>query len=623
MNTKEYLETFRKITGYNDYRIAKEFNINQSNLSKYSRGVASLSEAHAFLFANILNINPAQIIADTKLEHAQRIKSKEKILFWQSQVDKYTKALYGQINIAVGQINPVLADLDYNAYLIVNWAKKAQQSGADLIVFPELAAIGYPPEDLLLRDNFIAQIIEQTEFICRYTPKNIYLLIGTVSVGENKLYNSALLIYNQNIIGRYHKRCLPNYGIFDEKRYFHPGSEPFVFDIKNQKIGVIICEDAWLDKPVKQTIEAGANMIISLNASPFQIGKYQERLKIISQKSLSYQTPFLYTNLTGGQDEVVFDGGSFFVNTQGELESKCAFFEQTLSYIKDKKIIDNNPLEEKLIYDSLVTATKDYIKKNNFSGVILGLSGGIDSALTLAIASDAIGSKNVEAILMPSQYNADISLLDAQTQANKMGIIYTKIAIDSLISAFTKSLSSRFLNTQKDITEENIQARIRGTLLMAISNKSSKMLLTTGNKSEMSIGYATLYGDTNGGFAPLKDIYKTMIYRLAYYRNTLSQIIPIRVIERAPSAELSPHQVDSDTLPDYQILDAILQLFIEKRCAVKEIIDLGYDASIVEKTCAMVLQSEYKRRQLAPGPKISTNAFGKERRYPITSKFSP
>ncbi len=623
MNTQEYLEMLRKITGYNDYRIAKELNINQSNLSKYSRGIASLSEAHAFLFANILNIDPAQIVADTKLEHAQKINNKEKMLFWQSQVDKYTKLPHAQINIAIGQINPVLADLDHNAYLIINWTKKAQQSGADLIVFPELAAIGYPPEDLLLRDNFIVQITEQTEFICRYLPKNIYLLMGTVSIKENKCYNSALLIYNQKIIGCYHKKCLPNYSIFDEKRYFYPGREPFIFDIKNQKIGVIICEDAWSEAPIKQTIEAGAKMIISLNASPFQIGKYQERLKIISQKSRFYQTPFLYVNLTGGQDEVVFDGGSFFVNAQGELESKCAFFEQTLSYTKHKKIINDNPLEEKLIYDSLVTATRDYIKKNNFSSVILGLSGGIDSALTLAIASDAIGYKNVEAILMPSQYNADISLLDAQTQANKMSVVYTKIAIDPLISIFTESLSSRFLGTQKGITEENTQARIRGTLLMAISNKTSKMLLATGNKSEMSVGYATLYGDTNGGFAPLKDVYKTMIYRLAHYRNTLNHIIPTRVIERAPSAELSPYQADSDTLPDYQTLDAILQLFIEKRHSVKEIVNFGYDTSIVKKICTMVLKSEYKRRQLAPGPKISSNAFGKERRYPITSKFSP
>ncbi len=618
MNTKEYLQLLREKTGFNDYKISKELNINQSNLSKYTRGTATLSESHAFLFASVLNISPAQIIANTKLEKAKLSNNADKIKLWQEYADKYTQPISKELNIDIAQINPILADLDANAYKIIEMTKTAKNNKADIVVFPELSAIGYPPEDLLLRNNFIVQVSEQTKFIVSNLAKDIYVIFGTITSNDDKLYNSAIVTYNNAIVGVYHKRYLPNYGVFDEKRYFSVGDKELILQIKNNNIAVVICEDIWVDEIIAKNQQAKADTIITINASPFQANKYQKRLDYIINKALKYNINIVYANCVGGQDEVVFDGGSFIVNKKGQIIANYELFKET---INTNNNINNNYLEEELVYKSLVLATRDYIIKNNFKTAILGLSGGIDSALILAIVVDAIGANNTQVLIMPSPYTSDTSLIDAQTQANTMGVSYSNIPIQGIMTSFDDSLMPLFAGKNKDVTEENIQARIRGSLLMALANKNSHILITTGNKSEYATGYATLYGDMNGGFAPLKDVYKLMVYRLAKYRNSISDIIPPRVITKEPSAELKDNQKDTDSLPDYKTLDTILYLFIERKLSSEDIINLGYDKNIVKKIINMVLKNEYKRRQSAPGPKISKNAFGKERRYPITSKF--
>ena len=623
MNTQEYLQLLREKTGFNDYKIAKEFNINQSNLSKYSRGTATLSETHAFLFASVLNINPAQIIANTRLEKAINNNNQQQIQLWKGYVVKYQASSLVDICIALGQINPILGDLKANTDKIIAYTNKAKTMGATMVIFPELVVTGYPPEDLLLRSNFIEQTIDTTNNIIKNMPDDIYIVFGSIDQVDQSIYNTAFVGFNQSIIGIYHKQILPNYGVFDEKRYFATGTTPLVIDINEQKVGIVICEDIWCDSIIKQNISAGAQTIISLNSSPFHKDKQQQRQLYLMQKSKQYKTPMVYVNCVGGQDELVFDGGSFMTDALGNISHEAEVFVENISLNKDKKILKNNNLCQKVIYDSLVLGTKDYIKKNGFHGAVLGLSGGIDSALTLAIAVDAIGASNVQVMMMPSPYTANISLLDAQSQANTMGVIYENITITPIMDIFTQALKPLFSGLATDTTEENIQARIRGTLLMALSNKTGNILLTTGNKSEYAVGYSTLYGDMNGGFAPLKDVYKSMVYTLANYRNSISPVIPERVLTRPPSAELSLNQLDQDTLPAYEILDDILELFIEKRYSVEQIIASGHQPDVVNKIVAMVLKNEHKRRQSAPGIKISENAFGKERRYPITSKFVP
>ncbi len=621
MNTQEYLALLRKKTGYNDYKIAQEFDINQSNLSKYSRGVATLSETHAFLFAQILELDPAQIIADTKLEHAISKQNTTKIKFWQNYVNLYAKPIKKTPKIAIAQINPTLADLENNANLIINSANEAKIKGANLIIFPELATSGYLPEDLLLRSKFIKQIIDINNFIIKSLPKDMWIIFGSINVINDKRYNAAFVIYQQSIKTIYHKQKLPNYGVFDEKRYFSTGKEVDIIQIEQYKIALTICEDIWSEDIIAKSVELSADMIISINASPFSVQKHQKRLEQIKFLAKKYHCQLVYVNCIGGQDELVFDGGSFVVDELANIKCQLPFFKPCLSLIDYKKYTTINYLEQKLTYDALVLATKDYVIKNGFNKVVLGLSGGIDSALTLAIAVDALGADNVEALLMPSAWTADISLLDAQKQANTMNVIYNNIPINTIVESFEHSLASLFAGLKRDITEENIQARIRGSLLMAISNKTGAMPLATGNKSEYAVGYTTLYGDMNGGFAPLKDVYKTQVYALAKYRNNASKVIPQRTITRAPTAELSPNQTDQDTLPDYATLDAILARLLENRLSSAEIINQGFVAETVHKVAKMVLKSEYKRRQSPPGVKISANAFGRERRYPITSKF--
>ena len=622
LKTKDYLAKVRKKTGLSDYKIAQKYDINQSNLSKYKSGRTALSETHAWQFASILGVNPAEVVANTKLEHAKLTGNKLKAIFWQEQLENLSNGSE-PIKIKLAQINPIVGDLNNNAQTIINLALEADESGAHLVVFPELALIGYPPEDLLLREGFIDQIESTIEHIRTQLPEDISILFGAPERVKGRLYNSAYLI-QQGRVRTYHKQYLPNYGVFDEKRYFEPGTDSFVFECQQTKIGVVICEDAWETTPISAVVAHGAQTIISLNASPFQLGKHQQRIKTMRQRVLENNVSLIYINAVGGQDELVFDGGSFAMDASGKITHQLPFF-QTLTQPLDQPFMQNidEPIE-KTIYDALVLSTKDYIEKNGvFNGALIGLSGGIDSALTLTIAVDALGAEHVQAIMMPYEYTSSMSLEDAKAQASSMKVDYHEINIHSMVDSFNAQLSPLFAGTDTDTTEENLQARIRGTLLMAVSNKSGKIVLTTGNKSEMAVGYATLYGDMSGGFAPLKDIAKTMVYRLANYRNSIDYVIPGRVIDREPSAELAPNQIDQDSLPPYEELDAILELFVEHKQSIQHITQQGFNQDTVKRISRMVLNNEYKRRQSAPGPKVSQNAFGKERRYPMTSKFQP
>ncbi|MDA8755962.1 NAD+ synthase, partial [Candidatus Pseudothioglobus singularis] len=604
------------------YKIAKEYDINQSNLSKYSSGKAALSETHAWLIANILDIDPAEVVANTKFEHAINTGNNSKAEFWQEQLNKIFSES-SPIRIQIAQFNPIVGDIQLNAQKMLDLSIEANNAGAHLIIFPELALTGYPPEDLLFRDGFINQVKDEITNFCNLAPSGISILFGAPNKTDDFLFNSAYLIQNNRIINIYNKQELPNYGVFDEKRYFSSGDDSFVFECQNTKIGVLICEDQWVEGPISNLCQSKIDIVVSLNASPFQLNKQSERINICKNYALKFDITFIYVNMVGGQDEVVFDGNSFIVNNQGDVSLQLpAFKELSVSHI-DTTFTPSLVSNESLIYSAIVLATKDYIQKNIFGGALIGLSGGIDSALTLAIAVDAIGAENVHAIMMPYQFTSDMSLTDSELQAKTQGVEFSSIDIHSMVDSFNLSLSDQFINTSRDTTEENIQSRVRGTLLMALSNKSHKLVLATGNKSEMAVGYATLYGDMCGGFAPLKDISKTMVYQLAKYRNTLSDVIPERVITRAPSAELAPDQVDQDSLPSYDILDDILMRFVEQKQSVNEIIENGHNSKDVKKITSLILRNEYKRRQSAPGPKISSNAFGKERRYPMTSKFKP
>mgnify|MGYP006416915625 FL=1 len=612
----------RDKTGYSDYKIAKEYDINQSNLSKYSSGKAALSETHAWLIANILDIDPAEVVANTKFEHAINTGNNSKAKFWQEQLNKIFSES-SPIRIQIAQFNPIVGDIKLNAQKMLDLSIEANNAGAHLIIFPELALTGYPPEDLLFRDGFINQVKDEITNFCNLAPSDISILFGAPNKTDDFLFNSAYLIQNNRIINIYNKQELPNYGVFDEKRYFSSGVDSFVFECQNTKIGVLICEDQWVEGPISNLCQSNIDIVVSLNASPFQLNKQSERINICKNYALKFDITFIYVNMVGGQDEVVFDGNSFIVNNQGDVSLQLpAFKELSVSHI-DTTFTPSLASNESLIYSAIVLATKDYIQKNTFGGALIGLSGGIDSALTLAIAVDAIGAENVHAIMMPYQFTSDMSLTDSELQAEAQGVEFSSIDIHSMVDSFNLSLSDQFRNTSRDTTEENIQSRVRGTLLMALSNKSHKLVLATGNKSEMAVGYATLYGDMCGGFAPLKDISKTMVYQLAKYRNTLSDVIPERVITRPPSAELAPDQVDQDSLPSYDILDDILMRFVEQKQSVNEIIENGHNSEDVIKITSLILRNEYKRRQSAPGPKISSNAFGKERRYPMTSKFKP
>lgn len=535
------------------------------------------------------------------------------------------------LKIVLAQQNYLVGDIEGNARKIIEAIHAAhQQYRADLIVFPELAITGYPPEDLLFRPVLYERINHVLPSIQAAT-KGIDVILGYPAKNSEGCYNHAAFISKGEIVKHYFKQILPNYNVFDEMRYFKRGDTTCIVEIKKIPIAITICEDLWYPEPIKKAVKAGAKMVVSLNASPFDVHKAAVREKIIGSRARENNVPILYVNYVGGQDELVFDGGSMALNAQGEICVQADFFKEELLPVAinfDKKITQVLPGKipkslsvEECIYRSLVLGVRDYIEKNHFPRAVIGLSGGIDSALTLAIAVDAIGKNRVEAVMMPSRYTSGMSLQDAKAQAQAMGVQYSVISIEPIYQAFLESLKDEFANYSPDVTEENLQARCRGTLLMAISNKKQAIVLATGNKSELAVGYATLYGDMAGGFCPLKDIFKTMVYRLAHYRNQISSIIPARVIERAPSAELAENQTDQDLLPPYSILDEILERYVERDQGIYEIVKSGFDEETVRKVAIMVNLNEYKRRQGAPGVKITERAFGKDRRYPITSGY--
>lgn len=531
------------------------------------------------------------------------------------------------MQLTIAQLNPLAGDIAHNADNIITAIETAKQQYSKLIIFPELALCGYPPEDLLLRDDFYLAVDKAMRAILQHT-KNIYVVFGYPRKTADALYNSAVVMHQQKIIATYDKQCLPNYGVFDEKRYFTAGDKTGVIDIDGTKFGILICEDLWQSQPIAHAKTAGAEVILSLNASPFHLNKMAQRLAIMQQRQAETGLAIVYVNLVGGQDELIFAGRSFALNKQGDYAALAdAFKEEILTITLDAEHnIVTQPLpkvtsSDAIVYDALVLAVKDYVTKNGFKGALLGLSGGIDSALTLAIAVDALGADNVQAVMMPSCYTADMSLHDAEQEAKNLQVHYSVIPIEKPVTIFNNLLKDEFEGLAADATEENIQARCRGVLLMAISNKSGKIVLTTGNKSEMAVGYATLYGDMAGGFAVLKDVPKMLVYQLARYRNSISPVIPERVIHRPPSAELAPDQLDENSLPPYSVLDAILEHYVEQDHSVADIVDAGFEAETVKHVVLMVQRNEYKRRQSAPGPRVTSRAYGRDRRYPITSGF--
>ncbi len=531
------------------------------------------------------------------------------------------------LKIALAQINFQVGNIAANVESIINTARAARDDlGADMVVLPEQIVTGYPAEDLLLRKDFIEAANNAIHQIAD-SVDGIALVVGFPEWADGKLYNSAIVLHQGVSLACYRKQALPNYGVFDERRYFTPGTQPCVFEFNGTFIGLTICEDVWQEGIIAANKAAGADILLTLNASPFNLGKMQQREAIVCSQVKAAQIPLVYVNQVGGQDELIFDGASFVADADGKIVYRAEEFQEYLGVVEfnDNQPLPSTcvPLDEKIAgaYHALVLGIKDYVRKNGFGGAILGLSGGIDSALVLALAVDALGSDKVEAVLMPSRYTQDMSNEDAVLEAQALGVKHHVIPIEPAVNAFTSMLADVFAGTKKDTTEENIQARCRGVILMAMSNKQGKLLLTTGNKSEMSVGYATLYGDMAGGFAPIKDVPKMLVYQLARYRNTLSPVIPERVLIRPPSAELAPDQVDEDSLPPYAILDAILERYVEKDQSAEAIIAAGFSREHVTRAVNLVDRNEYKRRQSPPGIRITTKAFGRDRRYPITSGY--
>jgi NAD+ synthetase len=556
------------------------------------------------------------------------------------------------VKIAIAQINCVVGDLAGNAAKILRYCEEARGAGASLVLTPELALCGYPPEDLLLRDGFYRDCEDALERLARQV-SGITLVVGHPHQTGGKRHNSASVIRDGRIAGTYHKQTLPNYTVFDEERYFERGDEPCVFRIgetrfgvnicedtwgalgpvrarpdgKDVQIGINICADAWEAVAPRAAREAGAQVLLVLNASPYHMGKQASRDDVMRERVTETGMALVYANLVGGQDELVFDGASFALDKRGEKVCQLPLFEEALGFVtfedgepRPGAIAGPQPLESE-VYKALCLGVRDYVGKNRFPGAIVGLSGGVDSALTLCIACDALGADRVRAVMMPSQYTARMSLEDSRQLVRNLGVRYDEIPIGPAFDAFLGLLAREFAGRPVDAAEENLQARIRGTLLMALSNKFGALVLTTGNKSEMAVGYATLYGDMAGGFAVIKDILKTLVYRLCAYRNALEPVIPERVLTRAPSAELRPNQTDQDSLPPYDVLDAIVSAYMENDLSPAEMVARGFDAGSVERVVEMIHRSEYKRRQAPIGIRITHRGFGKDWRYPITSRY--
>lgn len=537
------------------------------------------------------------------------------------------------LRIAMAQLDMLVGDITKNTQAVIDAANKARdEDKADVVVFPELTLTGYPPEDLLLRPSLDTRIETALETLLEEV-KDIYLVVGYPRRIDGELFNCASVIYQGKMLGEYAKQKLPNFLVFDDKRYFSEGHEAVIVDIKGAKVGLSICEDIWHPEPIAQAKAAGAELILNLNASPYHIEKMGEREALLHQRATEVSLPIVYVNYMGAQDELVYEGGSFVVNAKGEKVRQAPWFEAGL-YCVDMIINDDQPnkvepvagqiapalSEEASVYQAMVLGLRDYIEKNRFKGIVLGLSGGIDSALSLAVAVDAIGADRVQAVMMPYTYTSSISLHDAEEEAKLLGVKYSVLPIESMVSAFSDVLAPEFEGYGKDTTEENLQARTRGVTLMAISNKKGYMVLTTGNKSEMAVGYATLYGDMVGGYSVLKDVFKMLVFRLCRYRNTLGYVIPERVITRPPSAELAPDQKDEDSLPSYDILDEILRMYIEEDQSAEAILATKkFDRETVYRVLRLVDLNEYKRRQAPTGVRITARGFGRDRRYPITN----
>lgn len=528
--------------------------------------------------------------------------------------------------IALAQQNFLVGDIDGNTQRIVEAAQKAKQQGAHLVVFSELSLTGYPPEDLLLRPSLQLRIEQALQKIADAS-HDIAIAVGFPWRENNQLFNCAGIWHAGQCLGRYTKQRLPNYQVFDEHRYFSEGKEPCVIDWQGCKLALTICEDIWYPEPVAQAANAGAQLVLNLNASPFHYGKHSERVELLQTHARLHQLSLVYVNQIGGQDELVFDGASFALNAKAERVLQMPAWEESmalvqwqngqLSAVSESVRAHTDDLGS--LYQALVLGVRDYVHKNRFKGVLLGLSGGIDSALTLAIAVDALGADKVKAVMMPFRYTSDMSREDAAEQAQIMGVAYESISIEPLYNAFMTQLETEFAGLPVDTTEENLQARCRGVLLMAMSNKTGSMVLITGNKSEMAVGYSTLYGDMAGGFGALKDVYKTKVFALANYRNRISSVIPQRVIDRPPSAELAPGQKDEDSLPPYSTLDAILEAYVERDMSAEAIIAEGFNREQVLRVLRLVDVNEYKRRQAPIGVRVTKRGFGRDRRYPVTN----
>ena len=536
------------------------------------------------------------------------------------------------LRFALAQLDLLVGDVHGNATRVISTARRAQSElGSDLIVYPELTLSGYPPEDLLFHRGFRRQMDAALARVCSEACDS-GVIVGYPEYSGTDIYNSAALIAGCKVAANHRKSELPNYKVFDEKRYFRAGMQPTVIEHKGFRVGLLVCEDIWEREAAQLACTNGAELLVVLNASPYEIHKQRERESIVRARIADVQLPVVYVNAVGGQDELVFDGNSFVMDAQGKVVMRAPAFEEGI-YPADFTRDDNGkvmPLpgalapelsDEASVYRALVLGVRDYVNKHGFPGVVMGLSGGVDSSLTMAIAVDALGAERVHAVMMPSRYTADMSVQDAAEQARAQNVKYSIISIEDMFEATLAALKDEFAGTQPDTTEENIQSRCRMLILMGISNKTRRMLLTTGNKSEMAVGYATLYGDMAGGFAPIKDCNKMLVYRLAAYRNSLGRVIPQRVIERPPSAELRPDQKDSDSLPPYDVLDPILEAFIEEDLSVDEIVARGFERATVGRVLDLVKRNEYKRRQAPPGVRVSRRAFGRDWRYPITNGY--
>ena len=531
------------------------------------------------------------------------------------------------IRLALAQYDFLVGDITGNLRKASGLINAARESGADLLLFPELALTGYPPEDLLLRPGFLRTTSQAVESLAAAV-SGLDVIIGHPWAIEGKRYNTASWIRNGAIIGQYHKQCLPNYAVFDERRYFTPGTEPLVIDLKGHRLGVIICEDSWDPGPANQAKQQGAEMLLVPNASPYRDSKLKAREEMFSKRHGDTGLPMAYCNLTGGQDELVFDGRSMLMDRNGKLSMPGPLCEEALLLADYNTItgqfapVDwSTPPQDQLaeIYQVLVCGLGDYVRKNGFSDVVFGLSGGIDSALTLAVAADALGADHVHTVMMPSRHTSGLSIELAQQQAVTMGVDHRCIGIEPAFEALQMLMEPSFAGLDADVSEENLQARIRGNIVMALSNKFGWLPLATSNKSELAVGYCTIYGDMCGGYGPLLDCFKTRVYDLARYRNSQGQVIPEEVMTRAPSAELRPNQSDQDSLPPYDILDQVLHRYVELDWSISKITEAGFDEELVRRVARLVLLNEYKRRQAPPGVRITHRAFGRDRRYPITS----